>query len=68
MGCIRAQSQSSVAAAALAQLEAANEALRLDTREQAAKLQAAYARWVGAGGAPEAPDSGCTRLLGLDEA
>lgn len=44
VGCARAQSESKVQAAAMHQLEAANEGLRLDVREQAAKLQAAYER------------------------
>ena len=44
VGCIRAVSQQQVQAAMVQQLEAANEALRLDLREHSAKLQQAYER------------------------
>ncbi|GAB4816715.1 hypothetical protein N2152v2_003761 [Parachlorella kessleri] len=44
VGCIRAVSQQQVQAATVQQLEAANEALRLDLHGHSAKLQQAYER------------------------
>lgn len=50
VGCIRARSEQQVQAALVVQLEAANEALRLNLWEQSARLQQAYERWAGGRG------------------